>query len=311
MPRQAQLVVVGSSNTDMVVKAARIPAPGQTILGGEFLLNPGGKGANQAVAAARLGAAVTFVARLGRDVFGDQALAGFQREGLDTRYVVRDSERPSGVALIMVDERGQNAIAVAPGANEALSPADVEAAAAAIAAAAALVVQLEVPFPTVRRAVEIAKQAGTRVILDPAPVPPGLLPRDFYPCLSVLKPNQIEAAMLLGLDPAAAVPPEELATRLLALGVPDVVVTLGANGALALGAAGRHQVPGFQVQAVDSTAAGDCFTGALAVALAEGLAPAAALRFAAAAASLSVTRRGAQASLPVRAEVDAFLKAHA
>lgn len=302
-PRRARLVVVGSSNTDMVVRTPHIPVPGETVMGGDFLMNPGGKGANQAVAAARLGGDVTFVARVGADSFGTQARAGFERDGIRTAHVISDSAAPSGVALICVAASGENSIVVAPGANARLSPADVEAARPAFIGADWLLVQLEVPLPAVERAVDLAREHGVRVLLNPAPAPATPLPAALLASVDVLTPNQSEAAQLCGLPPGTDLSPEDLARRLLARGVRQVVMTLGAAGGLVADASGCTRFAAAPVHAVDTTAAGDCFSGALAVALGEGQALPAAVRFAALAAGISVTRQGAQASLPTRAEV--------
>ncbi len=297
------IVVVGSSNTDMVVQASRLPLPGETVLGGDLVIAAGGKGANQAVAAARVGGRVAFVARVGRDMFGEAALANFQREGLDTRFVVRDEQAPSGVALIVVGPDGQNIIAVAPGANHRLTVADVAAAAPAFQQARVLLLQLEIPLETVLAAAQAGRAAGATVILNPAPAPTQPLPDALYAAVDIITPNESEAAHLTGCQE-----PAEAARALLARGVGAVIVTLGAAGALVATRTGETwHAPGFHVTAVDATAAGDAFNGGLAVALARGEPLAAAVRFAHAVAALSVTRLGAQPSLPTREEVEAFL----
>jgi ribokinase len=292
-----RVVVVGSANTDFVVRVPRLPTPGETVLGGAFATAAGGKGANQAVAAARLGAAVTFVARLGRDAWGDAALAGYAAEGIECHHLTRDEAHASGVALIVVDARGENLIAVAPGANAALRPGHVAAAEAAIREADVLLAQLEVPLETVAAAVALARRHGVRVVLNPAPAQP--LP-DTLVAGVVLTPNETEAARLLGegVGPEPNRSAEAAAGRLLARGAEAVVVTLGARGALVATAAGSRPVPGFRVEAVDTTAAGDAFNGALAAALARGEALEAAVREACAAGAVAATRAGAQPSLP-------------
>ena len=302
-----RIVVVGSSNTDLVVRAPALPGPGETVLGSAFLVAPGGKGANQAVAAARLGARVTLVARLGADEFGDRALAAFGREGIDTTFVARDAEAASGVALIVVSESGENAIAVAPGANMRLTAADVDRAAPAIREADMLLLQLETPLPTVRHAATLAMKAGVPVILNPAPAAP--LAGELLSRVSVLTPNELEAAALTGASASGVDAARQAALRLHASGVRDVVITLGREGALMEGEAGSGHVPGCAVTAVDTTAAGDAFNGALAVALAEGASLARAVRFANRAAALSVTGPGAQPSLPTRDAVESFAAA--
>jgi ribokinase len=303
----ARVVVIGSSNTDMVVKAARIPQPGETVLGGEFVMVPGGKGANQAVAAARLGAEVTLVARLGTDPFGETSLRNFREAGIRTEAIIQDPESASGVALILVDAGGENAIAVAPGANARLTPGDVDRAEAAIRAADVVVLQLEVPIETVLHALRLAKRYERPVILNPAPASP--VPEEMFALVDILTPNETEAEMLLGGGAAGLGGIAATAEALRAKGVGTVVVTLGREGAYVVGPEGSFHVAGRHVQAVDTTAAGDAFTGALACALAEGRALADALEFATAAAALSVTRVGAQSSLPDRAAVEAFMTA--
>ncbi|GAB4567674.1 MAG: ribokinase [Anaerolineae bacterium] len=300
---QGRVVVVGSSNTDMIVQADRLPRPGETVLGGDLVMAAGGKGANQAVAAARLGAQVAFVARVGNDMFGAEAIERFRREGLDVSHVVRDPEAPSGVALIVVEPGGQNIIAVAPGANARLSPDDVAAAREVFVGAGVVLLQLEVPVETVLAAAQAGRQAGARVILNPAPAPSGPLPDEIWASVDIVTPNETEAAALTGADA-----PEDAARALLARGVGIVIVTLGAEGALVATRDGMQRMPGFPVQAVDATAAGDAFNGALAVALARGDDLDVAVRYAHAVAAISVTRLGAQPSLPTAAEVEAFLR---
>jgi len=308
MRPRPSILVVGSSNTDMIIRLDRIPRPGETILGGRFVTAAGGKGANQAVGAARAGGDVTFVARVGRDMFGDRALAGFEHDGIDVRYVARDRAAPSGVALIFVARDGENSIAVASGANGALSPADVRRASRAFSRAAVLVMQLETPLATVQAAADLAGRAGARVILNPAPARP--LPGALLKRVSILTPNESEAGLLTGIAVTSDASAARAAARLRARGVGTVIVTLGARGALVADADGARLVPGFAVKAVDTTAAGDVFNGALAVALGEGRGMPEAVRFANAAAALSVTRLGAQMSAPRRREIDAFLKRH-
>lgn len=246
-----KIVVIGSANTDLVVKTDRMPSPGETILGGSFMMSGGGKGANQAVAASRLGGEVTFVARVGNDLFGERALAGYRAERLDVRHVTRDATVPSGVALICVDGAAENSIVVAPGANERLSPEDVDRAEAEIAAADFVVLQLEIPLPAVMRAAEVAERHGVRVILNPAPaaaIPDELLRRCY-----LLTPNRGECAMLTGMPVADAAGAERAADALLARGVRHVVVTLGSEGALVKGAESCERVAARRVEAVDTT----------------------------------------------------------
>ncbi len=296
-----KIVVIGSTNTDMVVKSARIPAPGETILGGRFLMNPGGKGANQAVAAARLGGKVTFVAKVGDDLFGREARALFKKEGICTDYVQTDAAEPSGVALIMVDAKGENCIAVASGANGALMPEDIEAVTGLIAQADCVLLQLETPLETVRRAAELAVGLGVPVILNPAPACE--LPADLYDCLEVITPNESEAELLTGVKVSDEASALRAAQALCERGVLQVVITMGAQGAYVYDGSDGVLVPAPKVEAVDTTAAGDVFNGALAVALEDEVPLEEAVRFAVKAAAISVTRLGAQASAPYRKEV--------
>jgi ribokinase len=306
MKHRPVIVVVGSSNTDMIVRLARIPRPGETILGGQFVTAAGGKGANQAVAAARAGARVIFVARVGRDMFGDRARAGFVKDRIDVSLVVRDSAAASGVALIFVAKDGENAIAVASGANANLAPPDVARAATAIAGADGLVMQLETPLATVQAAADIAAKAGVPVILNPAPARP--LPERLLRRVSILTPNETEAESLTGVKVSDRASAARAAAALHARGVAAVVITLGRRGAFVSSEQGGQLVPGFKVKAVDTTAAGDVFNGALAVALAEGRNLVDAARFANAAAALSVTKVGAQPSAPRRREIERLVQ---
>jgi ribokinase len=303
--RRPAIVVVGSSNTDMIIRVPRIPRPGETLLGGEFLTAAGGKGANQAVAAACAGGRVVFVARVGKDSFGDQAIEGYREAGIDVRHVYRDAAAPSGVALIFVAHAGENSIAVAGGANSRLSAADVDKAAGVIRSAAVLVMQLETPLPAVRRAAALAAKAGVPVILNPAPARE--LPDALLKLISVMTPNETEAEMLTGIRVTSDAAAAKVCAALRSRGVGSVVLTLGARGAFVDDGSTQRVVRGIRVKAVDSTAAGDVFNGALAVALAEGRSLLDAVRFANAAAALSVTKLGAQPSAPSRAAIAACL----
>ncbi|MBC7569900.1 MAG: ribokinase [Spirosoma sp.] len=298
----APILVIGSANTDMVVKTAKLPAPGETVLGGKFLMNPGGKGANQAVAAARLGGTVTFVAKVGDDVFGREARAGFIREGMDTQYVLTDPDRPSGVALINVDEHGENCIAVAPGANGNLQPTDVAPALQAAPPETLLLLQLEIPLPTVEQAVKLAAERGLRVVLNPAPAQ--ALPDSLFVNLFLITPNETEAETLTGIRVTGEATAERAARKFHDMGVQNVIITLGAKGAyLHTADGGGTMINTPPVSPVDTTAAGDCFNGALTVALAENQSLTDAVTFACRAASISVTRMGAQASMPTQADL--------
>ena len=299
-----QILVVGSSNTDMVIKAAHLPRPGETILGGTFFMNPGGKGANQAVAIARLGGPVTFICKTGSDIFGHQSQQLFEEEGINTSYVFSDSGNPSGVALITVDEKAENCIVVASGANANLLPSDLEKAEEAIERADLVLMQLEVPMETVCFVADIAWQKGKKVILNPAPAHP--LPADLLRHLYLITPNETEAEMITGVKITDESSAGEAARALSGMGVQHVIITLGSKGALIYSNGKAEMVPALKVEAVDTTAAGDLFNGALTVALSEGRSLKEAARFACKASAISVTRVGAQSSAPYRNEVDIF-----
>lgn len=303
--RSKSIVVIGSSNTDLIIRVPRIPRAGETLLGGEFMSAAGGKGANQAVGAARSGGKAALIARVGTDAFGDRAIAGLRRDGVDVNCVFRDKLAASGVALIFVAQDGENSIAVAGGANAKLSPADVKKAAGVIRSAALLVAQLETPLATVIAAALVAVKAGVPVILNPAPA--RALPNRLLKLISILTPNETEAELLTGIKVTNEAAAARACAKLHSRGVRTVILTLGARGAYLAGVSEQHLVPGFKVKAVDSTAAGDIFNGALAVALAERKSLREAVRFANAAAALSVTRLGAQPSAPNRAEIERFL----
>jgi len=309
----AHVTVVGSLNMDLVARAPRIPQPGETIIGSDFHTVPGGKGANQAVAVARLGAHVSMVGRVGRDTFAGPLLDNLAAAGVDHTFVIQDPEAATGVALIVVDDAGQNSIVVASGANMRLSPADVDGAEAAIAGADALLLQLESPLETVTRAAKVARTHGVKVILNPAPARP--LPGALLSLVDVLIPNESETALLTRLPVSAQAEAEAAATALLALGVGTVILTLGERGALLAReegarpelAEGAEHFPGFDVTPVDTTAAGDAFVGGFAVALAEGQTLAEAVRWGNGAGALATTKLGAQPSLPTRRAVEKLL----
>jgi ribokinase len=297
----SRIVVIGSSNTDMVIKSKKLPMPGETILGGAFLMNPGGKGANQAVAAARLGGNVTFVTKTGNDVFGAEAVKGFNEAKIDTRFIVTDPTNPSGIALINVDEDGENSIVVASGANGTLVPKDISEEVFHADKDDIFLMQLEIPLETVRYAAEKACRMGNRVILNPAPA--CWLSDSLYKCIYLITPNETEAGILTGIEVFDAASAEEAALALRAKGVKHVVITMGGTGCYLLSGSISMLIPGIQVKAVDTTAAGDIFSGALAVAISEGMDIVSAVTFANKAASISVTRMGAQVSAPFRTEV--------
>jgi ribokinase len=303
-----RIVVIGSSNTDLTVVVERLPVPGETVMGEKLMRAGGGKGANQAVAAARAGADVAFVGKVGDDEFGRATLENLRREHINTQYVGIEEQSPSGVALIMVDKKGENSIAVAPGANSRLSPADVKAAEGAIRQAGLVLLQLEIPLETVEAAVATARGAGVPVLLNPAPAPPPGSLAGLLRGMDYLTPNMGEAARLLGAP--AGESPESMARRLVQAGVRTVFLTVGADGVYICAGDECMRVSVPRVRVVDTVGAGDCFTGALSVALAEGMPLRTAASFAACAAALSVQAEGAQPSLPMRAAIDRMLKEH-
>lgn len=300
----SRVLVIGSANLDFTVAVDRLPRAGETVTGGTFHVAHGGKGANQAVAARRLGAEVRLVTCLGADAFGDQITAQLAAEGIPREGLHRVPDSATGIALIVVDHAGRNQIAVAPGANRRLDPGRLEA--ADIRWAEVLLCQLEIPLPTVVKALEGARRQGVLTILNPAPS--RQLPAEILPLVDLLTPNELEAAALTGVEIGSLEGAREAGTRLLELGAGRVIVTLGGEGALLCEGSGATHYPAFPVQAVDTVAAGDAFNGALAAALAGGASLEEVVPLANAAAALACTRRGAQPSLPHRAEVEEFLK---
>jgi ribokinase len=299
-----RIVVIGSSNTDMVVKTKSLPSPGETVLGGTFFMNPGGKGANQAVTAARLNGNVTFVTKLGNDLFGEQARILFAKEGIETKYIIMDRKNPSGVALITVDERGENSIVVAPGSNGALSAYDIDDEVYGNDSSDVFLLQLEIPVSTVEFVAEKVAEKGNRVILNPAPS--RQISAELLGTLFIITPNENEAELLSGIKVTDPLSAEKAALKLYKKGVKNVIITMGASGAFFLNAEVAKMIPVVPVKAVDTTAAGDVFNGALAVAVSEGRSLEEAIDFANKAASISVTRMGAQASAPYRNEIESI-----
>jgi len=301
MSLEKSILVVGSSNTDMVIKADHFPLPGETILGGNFFMFPGGKGANQAVAAARLGGKVTFLAKTGTDIFGKQTIQQFEKEGINTEFVVSDQNYPSGVALIIIDQKGENTIVVAQGANGALAPEDVQLAMNEFEKTDLILIQLEIPIESVEYAMMLASNYKKKVILNPAPA--RKLSDDLLKQLFIITPNESEAEILLGMKIDSIESIELAAQKLFEKGVANVVITLGADGAYLYNKDGGKHISTAKVIPIDTTAAGDVFNGALAVAIAENKSLIDAIAFANAAAAISVTRMGAQASAPYRNEL--------
>ena len=296
-----RIIVIGSSNTDMVIKTGKLPVPGETILGGTFLMNPGGKGANQAVAAARLGGKVTFIMKRGNDLFGNQTVGLLMREGIDTQFIVKDLEFPSGVALITVDSKGENSIVVAPGSNGNLLPEDIPQMIFENGKFEILLLQLEIPLSTVEYSAVKAFERGIKVILNPAPA--CKLSDNLLQHIWLLTPNETETEIITGVR-ITDIPSAERATEVIQeRGVKNVIITLGETGAFVKSENYTGLIPGVKVNPVDTTAAGDIFNGALAVAISEGRDLNDAVTFANKAASISVTRMGAQASAPYRSEI--------
>ncbi|MCX6236908.1 MAG: ribokinase [Bacteroidia bacterium] len=296
-----RIAVVGSSNTDMVIKTTKLPVPGETILGGTFFMNPGGKGANQAVAAARLGGKVSFIGKTGDDVFGKQARQLFEIENINTDYLLTDPDHPSGVALITVDAKGENCIVVAPGSNSYLFQSDIDLARKEILRSDIILMQHEIPVKTVGYVANIAFEAGKKVILNPAPALQ--ISDELLSKLYLITPNETEAELISGI-PVKDIDSATLAARnLYERGVKVVIITLGSKGALLFTGEEAKLIPSPKVEAVDTTAAGDVFNGAIAVAISEGLELEKAVEFACKAAAISVTRMGAQVSAPYRKEI--------
>lgn len=297
----AQIIVIGSSNTDMVIKADKFPLPGETILGGNFYMFPGGKGANQAVAASRLGGRVSFITKIGNDIFGKQALQQFRKEGIRTESIISDSEHPSGVALITIDSKGENTIVVAQGSNAFLTAEDLKKSKDEIEQHDIILMQLEIPVASVLYASQIAVQKGKKVILNPAPATP--LSAELCDLLYIITPNKSEAEALSGIKISDDTSIAMAARKIKDKGVKNVIITLGSRGAYLLTDDETQFIDSPLVKAIDTTAAGDIFNGALAVAISEGKNLSAAVKFANQAAALSVTKMGAQASAPFRNEL--------
>ena len=300
----ASVVVVGSLNMDLVTRAPRLPRGGETLIGESFATVPGGKGANQAVASARLGAQVSMIGCVGEDAYGGQLRAALRAEQVDCQALT-SVEGSSGVALIVVDDHGQNAIVIVAGANGLLTPGVLAGYDSVLAAADVIVCQLEIPMHTVGYILKRGRELGKAVILNPAPAS-GPLPADWFSCIDYLIPNESEASALSGLPVDSLESAERAAGQLIAAGAGKVIITLGAQGAVFANGQGFEHFPAPRVKAVDTTAAGDTFVGGFAAALASGKSEADAIRFGQAAAALSVTRSGAQPSIPALSDVQAF-----
>jgi len=299
-----KIVVVGSCNTDMVIKADRLPVPGETILGGTFFMNPGGKGANQAVAASRMGGNVTLISKTGNDVFGKQSVMLYTAENIKTDFIFSDPKHPSGVALITVDSFGENCIVVASGANAYLTRPDIDKASAEIEGSDLVLMQLEIPIDTVEYVAEMANKKGIKVILNPAPA--RALSDNLLKHVYIIIPNKNEAEILSGIKVCDIESAKQAANIISAKGVEIVVITLGSQGALIKEYNEYHFVEAFKVDAVDTTAAGDTFCGSVCVGLSEGRSILESVKMACRAAALTVTRMGAQTSIPYRSELSSL-----
>lgn len=302
------IVVIGSSNTDMVVKTSHLPVPGETVLGGDFFMNAGGKGANQAVAAARYGNRVVFVAKTGNDLFGEQVRKSMKEDGIVTDYVFIDDEHPSGVALITIDQKAENCIVVAGGANMYLKPEDIDKAKEEILGGDVVLMQLETPIETVEYAAKMAAEAGVKVILNPAPAPAEPLSKELISNLYLITPNRSEASRLTGIEVTDLASAQRAALALYDMGAKNVIVTLGSEGSLVYDGHMMMRVEAIKVEAVDTTAAGDTYNGVLASVIAEGKSLIDAVHEANIAGAISVTRMGAQPAAPTREEIIAMKK---
>ncbi|MGF1682295.1 ribokinase [Photobacterium minamisatsumaniensis] len=303
-----KLVVLGSVNADHVLQVASFPRPGETLHGHSYCVIPGGKGANQAVAAARLGADIAFIASVGDDSFGHNIRNDFEKEGMNIEGVMIEQNMPTGIAMIQVAATGENSIAISAEANGCLNPERLAPHHHLIKSADTLLMQLETPLATIEAAAKVAKLAGTRVVLNPAPAQ--TLSDDLLQLVDMITPNETEAELLTGVKVDDVTSAQQAADKLHAKGIKQVMITLGSQGVWISENGKGQQIPGFRVDAKDTTAAGDTFNGALLTGLQEGRTMDNAIRFAHAAAAISVTRIGAQTSIPHRREVERFLIEH-
>ncbi|GAX61999.1 sugar kinase [Candidatus Scalindua japonica] len=302
-----RIAVIGSLNMDLVIRAPRIPKPGETVLGADNLLMiPGGKGANQAYASARLGAEVAMIGRVGGDTFGEQMINSLKKAGVDTQHIIHETDASTGVALIVVEEGGQNSIVVSSGANSRITPSDISQAEAVIRSANLILLQLEIPLPAVVKAAQCARHHGVKVILNPAPAQH--LPTELLSLTDILIPNETETAILSGYDVGTEDEIRHAASGLRQSGIKTIIMTQGCRGALLITENGIEHFPAIPVKPVDTTAAGDAFVGSFAVALAEGRSLREAVRHGNAAGALTSTKQGAQPSIPSRDDLDKMLK---
>jgi len=304
--RRPKITVIGSSNTDLVAKVPKLPSPGETVMGTDFIVAPGGKGANQAVAIARIGGDVTFIAKIGTDDNGNRSLENFKKDGINTDFVFQTDEAPSGVALIFVDKNGENMLVPVPGSNGKLCPNDIDKARIAIEKADIVVLQLEIPLETVEYAIKIAYKANVPIVLNPAPA--RKLEPDLIKMVSYITPNETEAEILTDIKVVDDHTAEKSGKKLLEFGANTAIITLGKRGAMVVTNNSSELVPAFAVKAVDATAAGDAFTGGFAYAIATGKDVISSARFGNAVAGLTVTKMGAQPSMPTKDELEDFLR---
>ncbi|MBW7888070.1 MAG: ribokinase [Bacteroidetes bacterium] len=300
-----KVTVIGSYNTDFIIQSKRIPAIGETVIGGKFSQGSGGKGANQAVAASRAGGKVSFISRIGADVHGDDGLQRLTEELINTHYVVRDANSPTGVAFILVDERGENSIVVASGANAQLHVTDIENGKTEIQSSKVLLVQLESPLEPIAKAMQFAREHGITVILNPAPAQ--ALNKTILSSVDIITPNKIEAEMITGIKVVDEASLQRICKKFFEFGITYVLITLGSQGVFFGSTHSMELIPAYKVQTIDSTGAGDVFNGSLAAFLSEGMVIENAVQHAIAAAAISITRLGAQHSAPHRAEIEKFI----
>ena len=300
----SKVIVFGSLNMDLSIESDHMPNLGETIIGRGFITNPGGKGANQAVAAARLGGSVTFITSLGNDMYADILKKNFEKEGITTDYIINDAQHPTGTALIFVADSGENCIAVAPGANYSLSPDSINHFSKVIDEAEIVVMQAEIPYTTIKSIALLAQQKGKKVLFNPAPA--CLIDSELMKAIDILVVNEVEAAFVSGIKHTED-NLEEIAGALITAGAQNVVITLGSHGVYMKNAYTSVRLPSYKVNAIDTIAAGDTFCGALAIMCAQKEIDMEALKFANAAAAIAVTRSGAQPSIPTLEEVNHFI----
>ncbi len=298
----SKIVVAGGSNTDMIIKSERFPVPGGIVAGGQFIMKPGGKGANQAVAISRMGGNVSFITKTGNDLFGKQSLQLYRSEGIATDYIFADPENPSGVALIMMDGNGEKCISIAQGSIKTLSKSDIDKARAEIESADVLLMELEIPMATAEYIARIASEKGVTVIINPSPIQ--VIGPELLKHTHIIIPNRVEAELMTGIHISDWESARKAADRIHEKGVPTVLITMGSKGVLVRENGRYHEIPAVKVDAIDTAAAGDTFCGTLCVGLSEGMGVVEAAKMACKAAAIATTREGTQESIPYRKELD-------